>query len=74
MIYKNIEYTGKLIPGDKLQDKKCDVCGKDHGFLPENARAQTSFLGRVVDGWFFECSCGSTMFVRAKQELPSGAF
>ena len=46
----------------KLENKKCNCCGKIHTEVPSNARRMID--ENILIGWFFECECGSTMFVR----------
>ncbi len=45
--------------------KTCKTCGKHHGVLPLNIRAQPGA------GQYFDCDCGSTMFVPNSKLPPS---
>lgn len=51
----------------KLVDKQCNTCGKSHEFIPADARPQKDFINDKIVGWFFECSCLSTMFIKIKE-------
>lgn len=44
--------------------KKCNCCGNLYIQIPSGAR----FLDNCdpLGGWYWECSCGSTLFVPAK--------
>lgn len=42
--------------------KECHTCGVKHSEVPDVAR-RDSDLG----GWYYECSCGSTMFTPDKK-------
>lgn len=64
--------TVKLNLGDILpKPHKCNCCGTEHTRIPQDSRAQRALLNDYNDGFFFECECGSTMFVRVTQEVAS---
>ena len=48
----------------KKLNKVCNTCGNTHDERPEQARAwiETDQGMKLVVGYFWECSCGSTMF------------
>jgi hypothetical protein len=48
---------------------KCKCCGLTHTHLPLNSRAQMDINNKTVVGFFFECSCGSTMFIALREEF-----
>ena len=59
--------------------KKCNNCGKVHNQLPTNSRRWEDDELKLVGlpsliGWFFECDCKSTMFVKYENnESTAGA-
>lgn len=50
-----------LFRGSKI-DKFCS-CGNHFDVVPEVALPQLDFNGKEVDGWVWECKCGSTILV-----------
>lgn len=53
----------------------CKCCNTEHKQLPTNARVWQDEELKLVNkpsliGWFFECACGSTMFI--KNEVLNG--
>lgn len=55
--------------------KKCNCCGNEHEYVPENARPMKDFYNQFIEGYFFECqNCGSTLLHVIKQETEKHWF
>jgi len=45
---------------------ECNTCGSSHTKIPQDARPQKDFDGVEIIGYYWECSCSSTMFILIK--------
>ena len=52
--------------GTKI-DKRCS-CGKLHTIVPEAVDLQMDYDGKLVAGYIWNCTCGSTVFVAIQRE------
>lgn len=46
---------------------KCNCCGHIHKNVPNNARPMMDINNKEIEGWFWECNCLSTMFIKIKE-------
>jgi hypothetical protein len=45
--------------------RTCSCCNEKHLMIPENAKHQND--GDELAGWYWECKCGTTLFVPEKE-------
>ncbi|PWU22989.1 hypothetical protein C5B42_04430 [Candidatus Cerribacteria bacterium 'Amazon FNV 2010 28 9'] len=49
--------------------KTCGKCGKQFLEIPENARFFKGKTSDVLDGYYWNCECGSTLFSKIERDF-----